>query len=255
MSEKPSLEIIPYTQEFQIYHLGPPLSAGALPVLFYFALSGEESLTLDPYNQPITYLQDVPIRKISFTLPFHGPGYVNSQTMHLWAEELQNHPEFLSLFYQRVLEAIHFLIEKKIVDPHHMAVAGLSRGGFIAAHVAALEPRIKTILGFAPLTSFNLMTEFKDRDIPEPIQKMALIHLVDQLVNKEVRFYIGNRDRRVGTRGCFSFIEALTEACVEKGIRSAPVSLIIYPSIGHKGHGTPPEIFADGASWVKARLQ
>lgn len=253
MQKKVHLETIPFPG-CPIYHVGPALSDGPLPALFYFALSGEESLILDPYNQPIAHLIDAPIRKISFTLPFHGEGYVNSQTMHLWAEELNNNPSFLSVFYHKVLGAIEYLVEREIIDPNKMAVAGLSRGGFIATHIAALEPRIHTILGFAPLTSFDRMSEFKDIEMPEHIKKLALINLVDQLVCKEVRFYVGNRDLRVGTGACFSFIEALTEASAQKGVRSAPVSLFIYPSIGHKGHGTPPHIFADGAEWAKSRL-
>jgi len=253
MPKKPHIETISFNNS-QIYHVGPPLTEGPLPVLFYFALSGEESLSLDPFNQPITHILDTPIRKISFTLPFHGAGYINSQTMHLWAEELKNNPNFLNVFYQQVLDSIEFLIQQEVINPNHMAVAGLSRGGFIATHIAALEPRIRTILGFAPLTAFDLMTDFKDTKIPEHIKKMALVHLVDQLVCKEVRFYIGNHDLRVGTRSCFTFIEALTEACVQKGVRSPPVSLIIYPSIGHKGHGTPPQIFEEGTEWVKSRL-
>lgn len=239
---------------FPVYHLGPPLGEGPLPTFFYFALSGQESLGLDPYNQPIVHLGNQPIRLISFSLPFHGPGYVNSQTMHLWAEELKSKSKFLTDFYDQVLQAIAHLIQQGIVDPARMAIGGLSRGGFIATHIAALEPRIKIILGFAPLTSFELMSEFKDTEIPPHIKQLGLAHLTDALVSRELRFYIGNRDMRVGTRNCFDFIEALTEASVQNGLRSPPVSLIIYPSIGHKGHGTPPAIFADGADWLKSRL-
>ena len=81
-------------------------------------------------------------------------------------------------------------------------------------------------------------------------EKQALIHLVEQLVGKNLFFFIGNRDKRVGTRECYQFIEALTEASYAHGLRSPPVQLKIYPSIGHKGHGTPPEIFRAGSTWL-----
>ena len=36
----------------EVYFTGPPIEEGPRPALFYFALSGHQSLTLDPFNQP-----------------------------------------------------------------------------------------------------------------------------------------------------------------------------------------------------------
>jgi len=64
-------------------------------------------------------------------------------------------------------------------------------------------------------------------------------------------YLIGNYDTRVGTEKCFQTIQELTEASIEAGIRTPPVELIIGPSIGHKGHGTPPERFKAGIDWLR----
>ena len=109
------------------------------------------------------------------------------------------------------------------------------------------------MLGFAPLTHPRPLAEFQN-DYSAHFENSALTSLVDHLTDKHLRFYIGNHDQRVGTDSCYQFIHHLTEKCVEKGIRSPPTELIIYPSIGHKGHGTPPHIFQSGAEWLAQRL-
>jgi esterase FrsA len=58
----------------------------------------------------------------------------------------------------------------------------------------------------------------------------------------------------VGTESCFQFISELSETAYQQKISSSPIELIIGPSMGHKGHGTPPEVFKDGAAWIRRKL-
>lgn len=237
-----------------IYHKGPPLKEEPLPAIFYFALSGEESLQLDPYNQPVMFLSDASIHIFSFTLPYHGKGFINAEAMAHWANAFSKNTPFLENFLNQVIENIHYLIEKKYVDPSKLAAAGLSRGGFMATQLAAREPLIKYILGYAPLTEPAYMEDFKGLGSKETVSVWSLNNIVDKVYNRDVRFYMGNRDIRVGTELCFNFIKNLTEEAYSKGIRSPPIELILFPSIGHKGHGTPPYIFKAGADWLKEKL-
>lgn len=216
-----------------IYHLGPNLDEGPLPAFFYFALTGEESLTRDPYNQPIEVLKNEQIRIFSFTLPEHGPGLDPKKAVENWT------PEKLDLFLKECQACIAFLIEKKIVDRKHIATGGLSRGAFMATHLAARVPDVHLVLGFAPMTQFP---------------SMNLVDQIPYLMHKKLRYYIGNHDLRVGTDKCFSFINDLSNYSYEQGVRSPPVELIISPSVGHKGHGTLPHTFADGANWLKEQI-
>lgn len=218
---------------------GPPLSDGLLPAVIYFALSAEESLSLDPYNQPIVLLKNKPVRIFSFTLPFHGPQCDNKEVMKHWAKELEAGHNFISPFIQEIKNEINQLIDEGIIDLDRLAVMGLSRGAFVASHLAAAMPCIQTVLGFAPLVS---------------LQPLSLETIAPALVGKNLRFYIGNRDTRVGTAKCFSFIHHLTELSWHAGHRSPPVELILYPSFGYKGHGTSPQIFEDGIKWLINKL-
>lgn len=261
-----AIETLPSSTDLTIYHLGPPLEAGPLPAFFYFALSGEDSLGLDPFNQPIACLKNEPIRCFSFTLPGHGPGLKDSEAIRFWAESSANGHDFIGEFTSKAKANIDWLIEHKLIDPSRLAVGGLSRGAFAAGHLAADDERLKVLLGFAPLVSLELSEEFKSRlNLSGPgltknphhdtILQGSLLALSSELAEKTVRFYIGNRDMLVHTDACYQLTRQLADIAFEKGFRSPPIELRITPSIGRHGHGTAPEIFREGALWIKEMLR
>jgi predicted esterase len=218
---------------------GPELSEGPLPALLYFALSAEESLSLDPFNQPVVALSDSPIRIFSLTLPGHEAGRDKTKAMEYWADKLLAGEPIIDQFAEQAKTLISHLIAQEIAT-ENIGVAGLSRGAFAAAHVAAADHRVRTILGFAPLT-----THFGE---------LNLLFLADKLSDRTHRYYIGNRDTRVGTRDCFDYVEALVESAYTNKVRSSAIELILFPAIGHKGHGTPQQIFEEGARWIAKEL-
>lgn len=248
------LETIDLPGSFPIYHLGPPLSEGPRSSLFYFSLSGQESLALDPYNQPAVFLAKKGIRVFSLTLPGHEGAFPHSHAFKTWEEHLLSGRNLIDQFTDQCLQALDFLVQKGTIDPNHLGAAGLSRGAFIATHLAAKDKRIQTILGFAPLTSLETIKDLKDFANRDFLETFSLEKLIPQLVNKALRFYIGNHDTLVNTSFCFSFIQALTDYSYNQKRHFPPVELVIYPSIGHKGHGTPSEIFRDGSSWIASKL-
>lgn len=236
-----------------IYYQGPDLEAGLKPAVIFFALSAQMSLFVDPFNQPVLYLAQEDVRVFSWDLPFHGKEQDPQDAMRQWAQEFARNPRFVEEFMDICQENVHYLIEQGWINPQALAIAGLSRGGFMATHLAARDSRFKTVLGFAPLTQPQPLEEMHSHSI-DSLERISLISLVDQLVHTQLRFYIGNRDTRVSTEACYQFIRALTEAAFTQGIRSPQVELIVYPSIGYKGHGTPPSIFEEGAEWIKRQL-
>jgi len=236
----------------QIYYSGPNLTAGKLPALFYFALSGEHSLSLDPFNQPAIFLSHLPLRVFSLTIPGHEKEF-GYRAMDYWASQMASGNHLIEKFIAQCRKGLDFLIQEGYADGDHIAAAGLSRGAFIAAHFTAQEDKITTMLGFSPLTSLSLLSEFKE--IPSPmIEELSLMNLTERLCDKKIRCYIGNHDTLVGTDACYSWIRSLTESAYIHKHRSPPIELVLFPSIGHKGHGTPPEIFRQGAEWVAKSL-
>lgn len=229
-----------------IYLHGPEIAAGPLPGIIYFALSGFSTLYIHPYNQPAMILKDAPLRLFSWDLPYHAHDANPKEAIEQWRLEFLKGSSFLDEFLDLSIKNISFLIEQEILIADKVGVMGLSRGAFIATHLASKEDRIRSILGFAPLTH-----PFPEKN---EIHPYSLSRLSDALTQKSLRFYIGNHDTLVGTASCFEFINGLVETCVERGVRSPAVEMIIYPSIGQKGHGTPPHIFQEGAIWSKDRL-
>jgi predicted esterase len=238
-----------------LFYTGPALEEGPLPGIFYFALAGDESLELDPFNQPVIHLHNSRLRVFSMTLPAHGPGFDKTVGVSVWIEKLHQGTDLLTPFFQEVIKQIDFLISSHIIDPEHLGVAGLSRGVFIAAHVAALVPRVKAILGFAPLTNLTHYKERLETGKEEILHAFDLRHLTPQLFNRNLRFYMGNHDVLVGTSTCFHFVNELVAEAVKNKIRSPQVELNIFPSIGFKGHGTPPHLFAEGADWIRRKVE
>jgi pimeloyl-ACP methyl ester carboxylesterase len=253
-SNKHPCEQIKAATGLDIFFAGPSLSKGPLPAIIYFTSTAQESLTLDPYNQPVQCLAEDSIRIFSFTLPGHGEGTPNANMMSVWAESMELGQDIVGDFVRKAKQNIDYLVGQGYIDPNHLAVSGLSRGGFLATHLAAHDERIKTVLGFAPLTSFEVLEEFRAIAGQPFVQALDLRSIADKLVHKRLRFYVGNRDLRVSTEACFRFIMQLTETAYQNGVRSPHVELIIGPSIGHKGHGTAPHIFAEGINWIKQNL-
>ncbi len=242
-------------------YVGKDLEEGALPALFYFALSNEESLGLDPFNQPVAFLanhaMNYPVRIFSLTLPFHGHGHEIPPTKALiyWADEISKRHNIIEEFVDLTKRAVDKLIALGMIVPDQVGVAGLSRGAFIACHVAAKIPEMQTILGFAPLTELTYAKEFHAHKDDSLAKKLGLHNLIDSLIGRSLRFYIGNLDTRVGTSLAFQFIDSLSQASLKAGIRSPKVELIISPSIGHQGHGTSKQIFEQGAAWMADQLR
>ncbi len=249
-----------FCQEFSpttglaIFFKGRPLSDGPLPALIYFCSTGRESLCTDPYNQPIAFLNDLPIRVFSMSLPSHEEGIDNRRSVSRWAQQYALGNDLLSPFLELATQNIQYLVDAGIAQPDSIAVGGLSRGGFIAAHLAARSPHIRAVLGFSPLTDLFCLEEFKPMRDNTFLRATALSDIAEYLVGKSLRFYIGNRDMRVSTDACFAFVRHLTELSFAQGKRSPPVELILFPSSGHLGHGTSPRIFRSGAQWISETL-
>lgn len=228
--------------------IGPPLSEGPLPAIFYFALSAHDSLNLDPFNQPVNEWKKHPVRVFSIDLPAHGPGDDKMEAMNVWAEQLRKDPEgYFEPFFFRFGAVLELL--SGVIDKDNIAVAGLSRGGFIATHLAARFPMIKQVLAFAPATKLIELKGF-----PPEASRHDLVNLIPKLGHVNLKFFIGNHDILVSTQDAFEFCRDLAEYKFQNGERSPSVNFSMYPSIGHKGHGTSPAIFEDGAKWLIARL-
>lgn len=233
-----------------LFYVGPDLSEGTLPAVLYLALSAEESLLEDPFNQPVLKLLDSPVRVFSVDLPFHGKNLDSKKSLEHWAHAFAQGEDIIAHFLLQLEETLSHLFSSNVIKNNNLAVMGLSRGGFLANHLAAKMTEISTILTFAPLTKISEGKDFEFLSLNPTLQSLNLHNLNDHLYSKKQRIYMGNRDTRVGTDICYHWVRSLIETAHEKHIRSIPIEMIIKPSIGHQGHGTSKESFEEGATWL-----
>ncbi|MBI5274740.1 MAG: alpha/beta hydrolase [Chlamydiales bacterium] len=221
-----------------------------LPAIFYFALSGMDSLSLDPFNQPVEIWKQYKVRVFSMTLPGHDESLTTDVAITKWIEQFKQGQDPFTPFFHHVSETIDDLHAMGLIN-EKTAIAGLSRGAFIAAHVAAINKHITHILGFSPLTTLRFLME-NDKNVN--LSHFDLLHLSSKLYRLTHRYYIGNRDTRVSTKECCYYIMQLANEMHENNIRALPVELFIKPSIGRHGHGTSKEIFEEGAHWLAKEI-
>jgi len=242
-----------------LFYLGPDIAHGKLPALLYFSLSGEESLELEPFCHPPKKLEVEPIRTFSVTLPGHEEGLNKFHAMKFWADSIRDGKYLLEELITKLDESLNWLISEEIIDPRHVAVAGLSRGGLIAGLLAAKNNYIKTLVCFAPVVELSVLEDFSDfRDnkrLNDRASRLSLVGAVEKLTHLEhLRFYMATRDEKVNTDSCYHFIREMAEKVHEKRARHCHVELYLTTPIGQKGHGTAPHIFDEGTELIKRQL-
>ena len=113
----------------------------------------------------------------------------------------------LELFLQKLEDTILQMLSLKIIDPKQFGVLGLSRGGFIAGHIASRIQEISTCVVYAPLTRFAAIKEFSSLLPPSLLDCLDLTLCKKNLCQKKIKAYISNRDTRVNTDFCFAWIQ------------------------------------------------
>lgn len=159
----------------------------------------------------------------------------NEAVFTAWADVYSSGGDLLTSYIRRVNDTIEKLIQDRVVASEQVYVAGLSRGGLIAALLAAKSTHVKAVLGFAPVTVLADLPEFSealklDGRVKERLHRASLLndHVLQALVGKPVRFYMGNFDRRVGTRNAFEVVHRLAEMAGSKRVRSPPHEFVMY---------------------------
>jgi hypothetical protein len=239
-------------EDLNFTYFGPDLFWGAMPTVFYFSIDAHSSLCVDPFNQPVVPMQNHSMRVISCDLPEHGSDLDPHTALSRWAERYTQGDPVLENFMGKVSRFIDYLHQEGIID-HRLACMGLSRGAFVASHLASMNSKIKHIVGFAPLTDLTKAKEF--RDLPSSIHlPKPISFLKESLIHTSLKFFIGNQDTRVSTHRALETIVDLCDFALEKSIKSPPIEISVYPSIGHMGHGTPPHIFEEGSLHIVKKL-
>lgn len=232
------------------------------PTLFVFGADMRSSLTGEDVNKLGRLLMPHGYLCVSLDIPCHG-GDVRPGEEHAgiggWKDRIVQGENIVEEFTGRVSKVLDYLIAEKYADPDQIAVSGTSRGGFCAIHAAAADPRIKQVIGFAPVTHLPALSEFKGAETHPDVLALSPIHVADKLVGKPLLLIIGNDDQRVSTEACLALAWEIVKKSKGKH-NPIPVELRIVGTIGHRLHASPTPQYGqfcaphdEAAAWLLAQ--
>jgi predicted amidohydrolase/dienelactone hydrolase len=244
---RPTFQILKTPAGVRFGLLGEKGTAPA-PVLFLCATSVEETLGQEAYAKVGRLLAAEGFLGVALDLPCHGEDLRKDEPKGLagWRARLEKGDDIVASFARRASAVLDHLVKEGYADATRVAACGTSRGGFLALHFAAAEPRVKCVAAFAPVTDLLALAEFQGMEKHAATKALALAGRADRLAGRAVWVCIGNRDERVDTDRVIAFTRKLVEAAVaRKG--SADVELHVMPTVGHRIHATAHN---EAAAWI-----
>ena len=253
----PKLEVLKTSRGTRLGILGAKPSAPA-PTLFVFATDLENTLPPPTYAGIGHQLIKKGWLVAGVDLPCHGPEQRPGEPAGLdgWRFRADKGEDVVADLTRRAREVFDHLVSEGYTDPASVAAAGTSRGGFMALHFTASEPRIKAVVAFAPVTHLPALTEFKGTESREDVLRLSLLNVASKFAGRSVWLTIGHNDTRVGTDHCVAF--ARKTGSVQNPIPNTqdpiPIPDVELRLMPTKGHATYPQAHSDAAAWLSARL-
>jgi len=233
---------------------------GARPAPVLFVMGGAAQAIVEDESSNLVgwLLAKHGFLSVALDIPCHGkdrrPG--EPEGMACWRARLEKGENLLGGFMSRLSSVIDFLVREGYADPTRLGAAGPSRGGFMSLHAAAVEPRLRYAVAFAPLTDLLALREFQGTTAPVPARALDVMLLVDKLVDRPILVSIGHNDERVGTRHAMDFALRLMEL---SPLHKKPmthfwsgddIKLVVTPSEGASGHSSYRTAHDEAAEWI-----
>ena len=99
----------------------------------------------------------------------HGQDVQAGETPGLgcWAARIQRHnSDIFTPMISQASDAISDLVSKGVASGDNVVAIGVSRGGYAAVRLAAVDYRVKTLVLMAPVTELVKLAEFKNIPVP-----------------------------------------------------------------------------------------
>jgi len=223
------------------------------PTLFILAGTIQSTLDSKYFRQCGNALAERGYLCVSIDIPCHGSQTRSDQPNGLggWSHRAGTDDDFVAEFNARMSAVLDHLIESGATDPSKVAVCGTSRGGFLAYHFAAHDPRVKCAAGFAPATDLAALSEFKGKEQHPLVKRLSVLSQADRLAGRSVWIIIGDQDERVGTHHAIELAQGITAASLAKKVPSR-VELHVMPE--PRGHTTPRGASQLAADWIHREL-
>lgn len=205
------------------------------PTFFVFATSVEDMAKSLIYTTTGRQLAKHGWLYVTLDPPCHGRDRKPNEPSALsgWAHRVKTGQDPVKPFTERCRDVLDWLVSNRYTDPKQVAAGGTSRGGFCALHLAAAEPRVRTVVCVSPVTDLRALREFQGVTA-EQARPYDASSLATKLAGRYISISIGNSDQRVSTDSCMATVRDFVQAAVKASPTApVPIELIIRPSLGH----------------------
>jgi predicted esterase len=224
-------------------YLSPP-NPKNLPLLLLFVANTETALGPESPNPIAQNMARRDCMVVAIELPCHGQHLTQCPAPELigWATIASSD----ATLFQGLIAETHAILDAVIqsgwVDPNRIAASGVSRGAYAAFAVAGVQPDIKHLAVFSPVTELSALSEFTQ--IPTEWNKID----ANRLAGKNIWIAINNNDQRVGTANAVRFSQTL------KSIPGNDVADVQCYLIPENGHAVSRVTFTRGEAWLAKKL-
>ena len=223
---------------------GPPR-----PTALLLSGRGDEALTLPGFAPVADVLVAAGWLTVSLDLPAHGadtrPGENAVNGFDGWGQRIAAGENLADAFGATVGRLLDALTRDQWTDPRRIAIGGVSRGGFLAAHAAARDRRIRAVALLAPVTDLAVVAELQHLAASPLLQALSLTRAAPRIAPTPVWLRISDHDDRVGTAAALAFADALRQG-------GGPIVLEVVPGPGHALPAGSPEA---AAQWLTAQVR
>jgi esterase FrsA len=223
-------------------------------LLLTFAGERGMSLLKEPYCKAAKAFLRGGHRAASFDLPGHGdrvdPRF--GKSIASFKNALVAGTDVFANVAEDGRAVIGEYIQRGLAKPGRIAVAGTSRGGYMALRVLAGDERVAAGAGFAPVTDWRMLTEFAAARERADVAELRLAQFAGRMAGRGVYLAIGKTDDRVGTAACRELHRALVAANETTG-RGA--SLVEFNLTDDAGHSMGAEGYERGAAFLLKQLE
>ncbi|MEX1231980.1 MAG: alpha/beta fold hydrolase [Planctomycetaceae bacterium] len=243
------------TKEGIRFGIWPAKPKEPAPVLIVLANSIEGTLGDEYFRMAGNSLSQKGYFCVTIDLPCHGQEQRPDEPAGLdgWRHRLENDDNFVAETNKKLSAVLDHLIDAGWADKDRIAAIGTSRGGFMATHFAAAEPRVRCVAAIAPVADLTDLREFVDVKNKDLVDQLALEHLAEKLAGRGVWMIIGDRDDRVNTDRTVALARRLTSKSLELG---KPALVDLYVISEPQGHTTPRWAWSceQAADWIERHL-
>jgi dienelactone hydrolase len=190
---------------------------------------------------------------VSIDLPNHGSQVKEGYSgVTGWAKRASEGDDFVADFNHRMSKVLDYLVAKGMTDPAKIAVTGTSRGGFLAMHYLAFDPRVKCAVAYAPATDLTKVKYFDFAKDAPMVKQLGVGQLVPKLAGKPLLLFVGDRDTGVDTESVIRLARDLSTAAMKADVPSlVELHVVSEP----RGHALPTTINLPAAMWIYRTLE